>query len=80
VGIFDEKSYIQKSDRDAMEYFKIYKYSETAKKDPQGQVCTSITAAGFKDIASAYGVSQEGGKTERCKKLYEAMGREGMIW
>lgn len=80
IGIFDEKSYIQKSDRDSMEYFKIYKYSEGAKKDPQGQVCTSITTAVFKDIGSSYGISQEGGKTDRCKKLYEAMSRERMIW
>lgn len=80
IGIFDEKSYIQIPNRDSMEYFKIYKYSEGAKKDPQGQVCTSITSSAFLDIGSSYGVSQEGGKTDRCKKLFEAMSREQTIW
>lgn len=80
VGIFDERTYIQGDARGKMEFFKLYRYSAGAKKDPQGQVCTSLTASAFKDISSQYGVSQEGGKTERCKKLFQKMKEQNMIW
>jgi len=80
IGIFDERGYILPSDRDKLEYFKLYKHSPASKKDPQGQVCMSMTTTVFNEIAAFYGVDQSGVKKEKCTRLYNKMEDLNFIW
>jgi hypothetical protein len=80
VGIFDERGYIQPEDREKLEYFKVFKYSPASKKDPQGQVCMSMTTAVFDTIAQSYGIERAGVKMDKCKRLYEKMKGDGFLW